>query len=765
MTHITEDSDFELVCRFNSDISEYYKNVSQEFVERSNDANARNKLKILCEQHQYLKKYGRLRKDTKKEKFNKYCANILYLLNHIAFKDKYNKQEKEFLVEYCIKKIRGLYKHAQSWKTGFCNMQIMKGFSELNTISICIAKNTLEANEQWLERLMKDLDDRYPQIKLNDKIMIINSKKNTLNGNATHCKNINDAWQLLKNPNNAFKIIFMCSNSTRIVDILDICESLLNLKEGSRNIRIFHDEAHNSKEGIPPHRAVIENIIIKPNVISYQPITASKGCIVDIENPLWLSENIEKYAIDFTEFDETKSDNPNYSSIQEANKISIEDLKSNENWTNYNITEVSREEFISVDDKYKDKNLCDLTDDDLIDIDRRRELDFCHFMRLNREVESLNYGYNILNLNDFIGEELFIKNCLNLYVISTPNRKVLTNNLALRALSMSYRPNVLAIYGNQGEKFHLFKHDEQKSVVVDKHMGNGEFNDKIFKLLHYMSSNNIDINRPLIIIGNYIPTGESLSFVNYKYSFFGNTGTIRSVMRLQSTNSEEDYQTACRGNYMITKFIEKIRNWNKPEKFLIGPSSFIENAIDYEIENDNRIDKLKSGEIGNDTKTVIVLPECSNNVNFDNGKKSIPVKINVDLDDERYPRMIEIAKKARRSEDEKSEFMKLLENAINDNASEFSMDDPTGKFDFSKYKINQFRCYQKKSEPPSPGVWKFNNYKIHHETKSGFINNTTAHSLGDCEILTCSDKYILKNDNGETLEKNGKTTWWLSYKY
>ena len=93
------------------------------------------------------------------------------------FKDKFSEDEINKIYKVCISKIRGLYKHAQALKTGFCNGQIINGFSEENTISICITKNTLEANEQWLLRLYKDLDNRYPQVKLNDKIIIISSKK------------------------------------------------------------------------------------------------------------------------------------------------------------------------------------------------------------------------------------------------------------------------------------------------------------------------------------------------------------------------------------------------------------------------------------------------------------------------------------------------------------------------------------------------------------------------------------------------------------
>ena len=149
----------------------------------------------------------------------------------------------------------------------------------------------------------------------------------------------------------------------------------------------------------------------------------------------------------------------------------------------------------------------------------------------------------------------------------------------------------------------------------------------------------------------------------------------------------------------------------------------------------------------------------------DRGIKSVPVKIEVDIDDHRYPRMIEIAELNKRSKADKKEFMELLEEAVNDPESDFKIIDPTDKFNFTEYILNGFRCYQSTSKQPEKGVWKFQNYKNHHETQSGFINSTTAHPPGFCEILTCSDKYLLKNEIGEVLEKNSKTTWWLSYKY
>lgn len=763
MVLLTEEHEVALIDRFNLEINKYYDYVFKKYDEYSKDPCAREKLRILASQNPYLKKLGRLRKDTKREKIQKLRARLCELLDNSDndISKLFTPKEKEFIYTYSIEKTRGLYKHAQAYKTGFCNQQIITGYSEEGSISVCFSKNTLEGTDQWLHRLMKELDHRFPKVKLDDKVMVINSKKDVLNGsilegNATHCKNYSEAWQLLKRPTNQFKIIFMCSNNTRISNVLELCEDFMNLREGYRKLRIFHDEAHNTKEGIPAHRAVIENIIIKPNVISYQPITASKNSICDEENPLWLNENLEKFAVDFTDFDQTKSNDPKYSSIQEAKYIRFEKYVDN-GWQDYGITSVSRDEFITVTDEYKDKEPESFTEDDYRDIDRRRELEFCQFMRSNKEIQAMNNGINCLNLNTIRGRELFQPGKFNIHIMSTPNRKVISYKLAKIAVTMPYKPNVLGIYGNQGNKFHLFTPENPNCVSVDKYMGEGEFNEKLHRLLEHMKTNEMDVNRPFIIIGNYTPTGESLSFVNYKY------GTIRSVIRLISTNMEEDYQTACRGNYMTTKFEEADPNWTKPKKYLIGPSSFINNAEEYENENDARIDGLNRTTLDDETRQVVLLPTSPKQ--DDKGTKSIPVKITVDLEDHRYPKLMKIATKSKRTPKEKADFMELLEEAIDDSESDFEFNDPTDKFKFSKYKLNQFRCYQSTSKTPEKGYWKFLNYKNHHETGSGFINDTSAHLPGMCEILTCADKYILRSETGEILEKNKKNTWWLSYKY
>lgn len=744
-----------LIKKFNSQTEKLYKQVENEFQEYVNNKDGKMLLSCLKQKYKYLSRFN----ISKRTKLSKCRAYIYELFMIDIFKNEFTEDEIEQIYKYVIFKITGLYKHAQALKTGYCNREIINAFSEKNTISVCITKNSLEANEQWLIRLFKELDSRYPHHKLNDKIMIISSKKNTLDGNATHCKNIHDAWSNLKQENK-FKIIFICSNKTRIQDVYEMALSFLNLKpELVKNLRILHDEAHNDKEGIPPYRHIIENILCLDNVLNYMPITASIGNVVCDENPLWKKENLERYATNFTDFDTTKSNDPNYSSISDAKKIIFEGLHASPEWKDYQVDSVSRENFIKIDDKYKDKKITDLSEKDFEDIDNRRKLEFCQFMKNDKEIEALNNGLNVLNINVMMPGNLFKKNCLNIHVISTPRRNIITYKLCEFALKQEYEPIVLGIYGSEGKKYHLYIDGTEK--CVDDIMGHGEFNEKLYKLIEHLKTANYKTERAFIIIGNYNPTGESLSFVNYKY------GTVRSVTRLISTNAEENYQAAARLNYMLTKFLESDPNWTPPTKYLIGEYSFISDALSYEQENDARIDNLIAlNDNENLTEPNLPSRETITNKNG-NGTTAIPIEINVDRDDKNYNRLIEIANKSRRTDDEKSEFLKLLENSVKTPESEFEIDDKSGKFNWDNMTIKDFRCYRNKEDTETTkGYWKFKNYQTHSRTLTPFINNTSNHVRGQCEILVCLDTYIIQDKNsGEVLEKNHKNKWWIGYKY
>jgi hypothetical protein len=263
-------------------------------------------------------------------------------------------------------------------------------------------------------------------------------------------------------------------------------------------------------------------------------------------------------------------------------------------------------------------------------------------------------------MNELLGLPYYIPDIFNLHIMSTPNRRIITRYLSEEAIKKNYKPIILGIYGNEGNKYHL-QYDDQ-DYEVSHIMDNGEFNIKIEKVLEHLKIKGVNINRPFIIIGNYTPTGESLSFVNYKY------GTVRGNIRLISTNAEEDYQEACRNNYMTTKFIEQIANWTMPEKYLIGHEKFINNALSYEKENDARIDELSSRDNDNITNTIVVsstepLPDSG-------GIVAIPIKITIDRSDPEVKRLIETYPSSK----------DIIEKTIKENLDLFEANPSTAKF-------------------------------------------------------------------------------------
>lgn len=746
----------------------------------------------------YDNELNRINKEKGKKKvLTDILMRIDDLFQQIPF-EHYKKKEKDIIYKKCISIIMGVFKHVQSLKTSFCNRLLINGFSEKNTVSICITKNNLEANEQWLVRLYKELKDKYPEKNLVDMIMVISSeKKNNLGGNATHCKNESVAWSHLKKLNN-FQIIFVCSNKTRITDVFNIADSFLNLRDGLRkNVRIFHDEAHNAKEGLPVkfNRIIIENLLLKENVLSYHPITASIGDIVDENNSLWKSFNLEWTAINYTEFDNTRSDDSTYSSISDYEIIPIEELQKNEQWQNYNISQISRENFMKVSDMYNREDIDNLKDinlelllefindngDDnerreeiektkdkikkIKDIDHRRTLEFCQFMKNDREKTALNNALNLLNLNNLLQKEHYSGGKRNIHIMNTPRRNIITHEICNTAYKMDIKPIVLGIYGSKDGKYHLFINGHSEKFVdkiVDNEMGNGEFNTKLYNLMKYLEGLGINTNCCWIIIGNYYPTGESISFVNYHY------GTIKSVIKLISTNPEEDYQCAGRGNYMVSKFKENDSEWTPPPKYLIGEDAFINNALSIERLDDERVDSLEYCS----NKSIINsinLPSYNSREQTHTKKDntSIPVKIIMDTNIENniyYEKLMNIARIKKKNENDKTVFINLLRECIDHEENDCYIEDKTGKLDLKNITLNGFRCYNRKLITEK-GYWKFKNYQTCFNDKRPFINSKNDHSIGQCEILVCDHKYILKDENGTIIEENPSNHWWLSYKY
>ena len=338
------------INKYREILNEYKENSIKDFKDYVNNSTKKN-LDIYKKKYPHIKK--KIGKNTKLKTILQSHVNIYEFIQFInkneSINANFSDDEMKLIFTYHINKIQGIYKHAQALKTGYCNLKIMNALSK-DELTFAIAKNTLEAGGQWQERIFKDINHRWPQENIRDKIMVISSKKKEINKqllyNATHCKNINEAWKLLSD-NNEFNVIFVCSNKTRINDIYELTNLLQNLKpELQKKINIIHDEAHNTKEGIPPFRNTIENIILQSIVNIYIPCTASKGKIIKEDNPLWVDDNLENKALDYTDYDITISTDPQYSSVSDNKKYTFEDLSKKKEWINDTPTEVPIEDFI-----------------------------------------------------------------------------------------------------------------------------------------------------------------------------------------------------------------------------------------------------------------------------------------------------------------------------------------------------------------------------------------------------------------------------------
>ena len=765
-------------------VRKYYDEVKKDF-EKYKDNQTKNNLHCLTNKYPHLK-----RVKGGDSKILECKALVIEIIVRTDLGYEFTNDDKKKIYTYCVDKIQGIFKHAQAFKTGYCNLLIINGISEEKTISICITKNTLESNEQWLQRIFKEVNHRYPHVKTNKQIVVISSKKNDLDGNATHCKDLDAAWKLLRKADSQIKIIFICSNKTRLKDTLELLDRVTDLRESiQRNFRILHDEAHNSAEGIPSYRPLVENIVLHPNVLSYTPITATNHPIIDETNPLWRKENIEGKARNYTEFDNTKSSDPQYSSCSDAIQKTFETIP---NWHDYGITKIPIKNFMRVHGKDYEKvnkytpeelrkelraeigryidsridsdeiDICEIrktsieyTDKQCVDfiiklnVERRRTLEFCKFMENNHELTAVNNGLNCLNMNRLLGIDYFQSHVFNIHVISTPNRNILTDYLCDCAIQTIPRAIVLGIYGNEGNKYHLFMGNDCQEV--SHIMVSGEFNMKLEKLFTHLRSRNVDLNGPFIMIGNYKPTGESLTFVNSSY------GTVRGNIRLISTNAEENYQEACRANYMTTKFVEKDPNWVMPEKFLVGPANFIEDVLSYERENDARIDFFATR--GNVYESTINIPDNSQSVSDGNriGIVAIPIKLEMDFTSEPVKEIVEILKtKRNRTKEDKARILSLLKKGMEN--YDIIVYDQTGKWknDIDRFTLEFVRGFTNTSNEQN---WRFESYQNCHEMKTGYINNTTAIKPNECELLACMDTYR----NGSFV--NPKLRWWIGYKY
>lgn len=656
----------------------------------------------------------------------------------------YKNEELENIKKYFIKKIIGIYKHPQSKKTAICNSIILTNLA--NKIStMCIAKDTLQANQQWFERLLTDLDNAYPG---NDYIVyVISSAKQTyVKRNVKHYNSIDKfITHISSNTSQKPYILFVCSNNTRVCDLKIILDVCVNINYNPL-FDIIWDEAHNKKEGIPSKRSISEFLIIHPRVITFRPCTATPDDLHE-ETTLFQLKNLEANALDYTRFNDYKSDSPEYSSLQKATPIYLEELRKSSNYKNYGITHYEKELFKR---HYKDakirKQLENETEDVILeeierDREYRRRLEYCQFMK--RESEFYNDG---LNLIDNIHEKYY----KGIHLIHTPLRNAFTESLIVHALKQSYHPILIGLYGSA---IHVY-YGNVHQIITDK----GLLNEQINQILKTIKEKGVNTDS-VIILGNYSPTGESISFYHPVY------GPLTSSALLGEYIPSQANQSFSRLNYVHPlSFIE-------PEKFMIGESETISNAIMIEKQNDLRIDRFRDNEKCESGPFVFTRQRLKT----DDSNISIPARFEYDGESQNIRRMKEISK-VRTTQEERDEFMRLLFFELK--ADNISIADPTGKFN-ETYIMKSKRCYKKPTEEEEEQrkrklrekgkeckayeeYYRFDSYQANHRQNMSYMNEKNTIGVGECEMLGCVDKYILQKEVKIT---NSVNVFWISYRF
>jgi hypothetical protein len=715
--------------------------------------------------------------------------------------------------------ITGLYKHPQAKKTEICNISIMESL-KLDRIILAITKNTLFANEQWFLRLIADMKKNNPSIIVKDIIAVLSSSPINSSLPATHYKCGYKLNMQLKNPNNKIRLIFMCSHTKRFEDVIEILELQSALRdENKKQVEIYIDEAHNTNEGIPAHRACIENMLIYSCLERIIPVTGTYNTLFEpfepstsdikkkipydnVHNAFWKKDILDKHAINYKTYCSVKSNSPTYSSLQDAICISIEKIKSQAAFTNYTDTHFDSNSYKKCYPTIKDES----------EIERKRMIEYHYFMKSERDafciVKNIFDNSTIIpyEWNDaFYNEPIFLKDIFNLHIMRSPNRIIFTYEAMLYAIEQDYQPVCIGLYNNNSScvvsRINIMFKDQMNNTVqlsyekdIQQNELNGnsssnelngnssskELNDKIHDIIKYLEATGIHRNRPFIIIGNYANTGESITFVNDKY------GTVRSTTILPgSTNSrEQDNQTLCRGNYMLTRFVANDPTFIPPPKFIIGYDDNLKNAIEIEISNDKRIDAFEELAMSETAATLELetpidfTPYMVSNMESDGSIISIPVKIEInDPDDEYSIELRQIfTENSRRTAAHCSRIIELLD--ILWNGQIISIHDKSGKMFIENIEtgektinptfiLRSVRTYNKnvnENGEDNTNTYRFETYNARFTSGAGFMNDRTHHKKYDCELEMCITRYEKQRPTGKMFINFPKTMW-LSYKY
>jgi len=741
------------------------------------------------EKNKIIHNFNISNKDEKKLLRKTYCFlnhknknKPLLIYEKINFCEKLlSEDEKYKIISEIQKKNRPILKHVQAKKTEIVNIYACKSLIEGNIV-IAATKNTIAANTQWALRLIKDLETKNMLQNSKEEFVLLTSIPNNLDDKVTHVSCLDKLLRLLSGKDSKIKLIMICCNYIRINDIIEILDSNYN-KLKKNKYDLYYDEAHNIKNGIITFMPCIEEILSSQFVVNFTLMSASCENLLDLNsddknlskyynkntenNYLWRKDILKKNAIDYTQICNLNSDSLNYSSFKESIQIPFEELQDHNEYNAY-------EDDISFTPELFKSCYPKITDPEIIKT--RIEFDHCYFLK--NEKEALTIGKNLLD-NKFThgNEKIILEDEFTLNLINTPCRIILTIALINHALTQSYNPVCIGFYGvdtNKKEELdsvHIwFNLDGQITCINYKkhimpHNNKKERNEQINDIIHFMEiTYNISRNRPYICLGNEEHTGESLTYVNYKY------GHVRSCTMLpsSSTSNSKSPQVFGRGNYTTDKFVEDDPNFKKPKKFIIGYKKDIDNAIQNEISNDLHVELLKSRE-NNDN----VQNEENTNIRF--GKKDkreedgsiigIPVKIEINEEtDERIIEMKNILKKDQRNKKERDRILKIINDCYNDHTIEIT--DKSEKFVNKNirqintiFKLTGVRSYKKDHDIKGYNIGSYISY---HNTSLPYTNDKKSmKGKNTCELEVSIDRYI--KENMET--PNFFRTMWLGYKY
>jgi hypothetical protein len=735
----------------------------------------------------------------------------------------FTENERKIILDHFIKKIQGIYAHAQAGKTAIANAKIRMELKQNKAISICIAKNAIDANDQWFKRLTNELEKEYPHKATKDLILLLNSSNYT-GGDATYCKNYDKLWSYLKKRND-FKLVFICSNSTRLFDVLTLSRDFQRLRvDLQRVLHITHDEAHNVREGIPAFRSLVEDIISQPNIKQYCPMTATRSNLYkgNFENLCWIKENLDKFAIDYSKsFSRIKSTNPIYSSIHDAVQISFEELQEKTSWKNHNITRVPQDIWGEVSDfdakhcgislqdlreihpNYKpeteleDEEGCLPTDESMLQkgiikekniIESTTGIDANAWLRMTTEDAII---YNSMDSKDKLYAKLkrldYEKRgcygwCRNLrYEVNAINNGIncLHMNQFGANLSDYYQYNTFNMHIiSTPLRCALTCHLGEEAVKMD-------YNPIV--LLIYRSKKRLLYDGKDEIVDMIMGKGEEFNVgiqniiyylenrgVNTKRPFLIIGNYFTNGESISYVNSNISLEAIVRGNIRLIStnptedYQEASRSCFKKTRFLeedpnwTQPTKFIVGPEKY-IKNIGEVSAINDkfiDDLGTQLNdNIAVIPKPVVIKQDSNGIIATPVKIVIDWGEADTKELRDIASKTKRTVADKEKFLRILQKLNNDINSDCEIHDKIGKF---KDNIENFTLngFRAYKKGLINANYRFDHYEESYTLNQSYMNAKGDHVANQCEVLMAFDKWILPN--GKT---NSKSIVWVGYKY